>query len=671
MFCNARFSVPLLAIVFAAMANVIAVSQDADHRPVLVRVVDADDNPLAEAAVYLTYRNSYAVEEKKFETDASGVAIVELPRDAQRVTIVASKPGFVPKANRWHIPGQDVPDALDFQIQLGTAIGGEVRNTRGEPVSGAKVALKLNSRLTRFYDDGASNNMFIVWGKQAPVTDEQGRWSFSGVPADAEVRLSVTHPDYVGDQDFTTQYERDSQADLRAQTSLALLADGIRISGLVVSSDGESISAADVNMKMAPPNYSPSFHTKCGADGKFELPAVRDGKYEIAVAAKEHSPEMLTYDTRSQRLPLRIQLKRGRSVRLQVVDSDDRPIKAFVGLEKVADNDGSLLYYPSLLVPGETDAQGRFEWNSAPEGELLFNVSAPGFESIETPIPAKDAAPENIVRLQREPMLTGRVVDRATNKPIDRFIVVPIIGNHTIWRPVGVVGREGAFHLPLRLLTDNGQQFHLMIEHAGHKTILTDESFGSSSKGKELLIEMESADPIAGVVVDAEGKPVANAQVSVAESPSGLFPSQPLVFGAATTDKAGAFQFPAPPDDYSLVAVGRPGYLQKNFRSDRSQLGELPLQPWGTLEGQVVDREGEPCSDFTVTVFSPKNQVDGLPQARTMTDKNGRYRLEHLPPIRSTVSVRSRSNEGETSSAVEKKITLPPGETITVDFKHD
>ncbi len=230
MSCHKKFSSAfVLAIAFTGVAIDVLESQVVDHRSVLVRVVDADDQPVTDADVLLIYRNAFTVEETKFETDAGGLAIVELPVEAQRVTINILKSGYVPKANRWRIPGNEVPDALDFQVQKGTTIGGEVRNTRGEPVAGAMVAIKLHSPLTQFSDDGTTNDLFILEAKHAPVTDDDGRWTYSGIPADAEVRISITHPDYDGDQNFTTDYKRASLADRRVAVGLvSLTAFGFR-----------------------------------------------------------------------------------------------------------------------------------------------------------------------------------------------------------------------------------------------------------------------------------------------------------------------------------------------------------------------------------------------------------------------------------------------------------
>jgi uncharacterized GH25 family protein len=662
----AAISVLFLPIEFAFTASV----QDANDRLVLVRVVDTDDRPVSDAEVLLIYRHGFTVVEKPFSTDVSGVAIVELPAEPQRVTINILKSGYVPIANRWRIPGHEVPDTLDIRLQKGTTIGGVVRNTRGEPVAGAKVAIKLNSQLTSFYDDSSSNGLFILDAQHAPETNDDGRWTYSGVPVDAQVRISVTHPDYSADENFSTDYQRASQADLRAESSLAILADGIRIHGQILSSDGQSIPSADVSMKRAPPDISPSVHAKCDANGKFEMPATSPGKYEIAVAAKDHAPELTTYDTDSQRLPLTIRLNQGRLVALKVVDADGRPVKSYVSLEKNSGKSGTLLYYPSLLVPAETDDQGRFEWAAAPEGELVFSISATGFETAEATIPIQGAPPETIVRLQREPMLSGRVIDRKTKAPIDRFLVVPFVATQGIWRPAGTFGRNGSFQMPLSQLSNLGPEFHLMIEHAGHKTVLTDESFGRSSKRKELVIEMEAADPVSGVIVDDQGKPVANAQVSFGESASSWLPSHPMEFGTAKTDKSGAFQFPAPPDNFSVAAVGGPGYLQNSFRSDRSQLGELRLQPWSTVEGTVVDRNGIACADCIVIVTAKKGG-HMTPARQTKTDRHGRFKLEHVAPVASQIWAYEQLKQGISTSGVQKKISISPGETTEVHIEVD
>ncbi len=673
MYCHTRLVSTLsLATVFAVSAFHVAESQETDHRSILVRVIDEDERPVSDASVRLYYRDLFVREEKEFETDASGVAIVELPTIAQFVAINVTKSGYVPKANRWNILSQEVPDALEIQLQKGARIGGEVHNSRGDPIAGAHVALSLNAAITRFSGVDESSNLFIVEEPHAPVTDNDGRWSYSGVPADATVGLSITHPDYVGDQNFSTKYERVSQSELREQTSLAILVDGIRIHGQVLSPEGRPVSVADVCMRSTPPGYSPTSRAKCDSSGKFQMPAASSGKYEIAVVAKDYSPVFVTYETSSQRLPLRIELKAGRTIRMRVVDSEDRPIRAFVSLKKCSGKDGDHLYYPTPLVPARTDSQGRFEWNHAPNGELVFGIGSPGFESSESTFAANESPTETVVKLQREAILSGRVIDRKTKKPIDRFMVFPFIANQSIFRSMGVVGREGQFELPLSRVESHGSNFHLMIEHAGHKTVLTDESFGKSKLAKDLEIEMESTDPISGVVVDADKKPIRDAVVTLSERSTGFFATRSMELGRVLTDADGKFSFPAPPGDFFIAAASSEGFLKENFDEQQNDLGELKLNKWSSVNGRVLDRDGKPCENYIVIIRPSKNSSRGLPHSQTVTDRDGRFTLDRVPGVPCELWTYSpRNAQGVASNGVSKKIDVRAGEQTTVDIKLD
>jgi hypothetical protein len=145
---------------------------------------------------------------------------------------------------------------------------------------------------------------------------------------------------------------------------------------------------------------------------------------------------------------------------------------------------------------------------------------------------------------------------------------------------------------------------------------------------------------VAGVVVDAKGKPAAGVRVLFwdgtppAGAPAGA-QAQPLV---AMTGADGAFSFPPPRADYWLIASGEAGSLQvKAQEKDPAGKHVLKLRPWGRLEG-VLRRGAKPLAGETVVCVSAAHGKDGadapLVQFReqVQTDADGRFAVARVPP---------------------------------------
>lgn len=652
-----------------------AAAQEVAQRSVLVKVFDGEQQPVSEAHVKLTFRNAWALEERSVRTDEAGHAIVAIPADAERTTLNVFKSGYVPKGRRWHRLGEEIPDLVTFSIQRGITIGGEVQNEKGEPIEGAQVALRFKSEEGLFYDESPTSNMFLLTGTEAPTTDADGRWSYSGVPEDAEVFLSVTHPSYDGDLGnlFRTQYHRASQRDLREQTALAKLSEGNRLSGQIVDAANRPLRDAVVIARLAPPEHSMPLRVTTNADGSFVLPAGPKAYYNLVVWAKGYAPEFRSVLNDKNRLSP-IKLGNGRPLRLRVVDADDRPLRGAVGLVECAKVPADMLYWPTTLVPSTTNADGQFEWLHAPDDEFEVGVGAPGFKPATVKISPNERDEVTEVKLEPLSMFGGRVIDRQTREPIDHFFVAPIQPGQLIMRHLGAVGKNGSFQLRVDEndvrapdASELYSNFHLYLEHAGHRSILTEESFNWKNPKSDLIIEMDPVEPISGTVVDVEGAPVRNATVTISESSSGLLATVELQFGVAVTDGDGKFQLPAPPGDYALIVRSPAGFLQQSFRADQLNVAELKLKPWSVISGVVLDREDRPCPNQRVLLHA---RGFAFMTVGTTTDRDGTFRFARVPDEKCTLIVHPNLRD-EDVPEITRKFTPKPGEEMKFDLKFE
>jgi Carboxypeptidase regulatory-like domain len=160
---------------------------------------------------------------------------------------------------------------------------------------------------------------------------------------------------------------------------------------------------------------------------------------------------------------------------------------------------------------------------------------------------------------------------------------------------------------------------------------------------------------IHGVVVDAKtGAPLAEAELAVQESAE---PNGPP-FEMVQSEADGSFRVARLAEGkYTLRAV-RQGYAQQallqheNFWSGvavgpgkDSLHVRFPLHTSATITGQVTDENGESVRGAEVTLWSKElqNGAEGISQEQSShTNDEGRYRFEHLPAGKYSVSVRTR-----------------------------
>lgn len=644
--------------------------QSTEERLILIRVVNQTRDPINGATVQLNYRTPFDFVNELFETDEAGIAIVRLPAEYSKVSFGAHASGYVPRIRRWHAAGEVVPDEYTFALEPSTQVGGRVQNERGEPIAGARVELKFSNLSSPVFDDPAWINMLLVTDKLAPTTDSDGRWTYRSAPSDGDVTVQIEHPDYLPMR-WTNDLAKQSftAAELRAGEAVITLSDGVHIAGSVRSEQGRAVANANLVMQLASETYERPVTAEGNSQGRFRFPAVEEGTYYAYCLAPGFAPQRLKVEAGKNAKPLEFKLSRGRVVTIRAVDLTETPLRAFVSLSAVDDENWTAAhaYPPKPSLPVQTDEAGLFEWNSAPLGKLSFSVGAPGFQSADVEIPADESPIEKTFRLEREAVLVGRVVDRRSGEPIDRFVVIPFDGRTRVFRDYGVLGHEGNFELPMSRFESWSPTFHLMIEHEGHRTFLTDESFSSKKLPKDLEIELELAEPVSGVIVDANGRPVADVSVSMSERSTGLIETPSMELGRVLSDENGRFRFVAPPGGFAISAFGRAGYLNKDFDASDFDLGKLTLQPWSKLSGRVIDRTGRPVSNRSVLTRSiGSGRSGGL--RPSITDQDGRFQFEMVRAGSCNLWVTSGEQGGQ---RISKNVEVPEGEDVFVEFEVD
>lgn len=443
----------------------------------------------------------------------------------------------------------------------------------------------------------------------------------------------------------------DGQARLHRGT--AVLVQGVDIKGLVLGADGKPFAGAhvrgrDVLAGGALRQYSQTLmpahfatFARSDARGRFQLA----GALPLGVSVTAHAPGhyVAREGFANAHRPLVLRLRKGGFVAGRVLDSKGRPVDALVRVRHVAG--------VAPLARARTDAQGGYRCNLDFVGRYRVEVDprtahvAPGAvlgpvltapkAGVEVKIPP--AKLEDVVRL--------RVVDAASGKPVREgraevswlrpanYTAPRVPQGPGDWRPLGP---DGAVVLPGPRSAADGDKGVVYVSAPGYASRCQ----GEVAPGKALVVAMQRASSIRGLVVDGKGRPVAGAQVV----------------------RLGLRRIPGvPPFGLSLWNSGKSlGYVLSGedggFRIDQLSAGayQLHVRHPNHADGRVARLEVGEGKEETVKVVLPK----GVPWSGSAGGTGGRLGL--------TLLLR-RENRGFRGIAVETMFRGPAEPRARID----
>jgi thiol-disulfide isomerase/thioredoxin/protocatechuate 3,4-dioxygenase beta subunit len=521
---------------------------------------------------------------------------------------------------------------------------------QGKPVAGAKVEVWLAKDLKPAQGDGRAR--YNPDG--AAKTDAEGRWHIDGIPdhPQAELLLRVSHPDHTSDEHWgeaqtaagvTTEM-------LRQRTAHLTLKSGVRVLGRVTDPAGQPIKDAVIVLGDNPYFARTAKKFPTDADGRYRLPSQAPQETTLTVLAAGWAPQLRKVALKPGLPPQDFRMGPGKPIRLRIVDGAGKPVPhAYVSLLEWKRSKSIQSMHnpnhpkvPDTKIPGRADADGIWEWASAPDDPVKLKIGKNGFAPRELEIAG--GAPEGKVTLNAEHRITGRVTDAVTGKPIPAFAVIPVDvfrkDLQVAERGHAVPGRDGLLEyvadrtdIPLRLRveamgyrTQDGPEFRV-----GHETSRTQD------------FRLQPSEPVAGVIRDAAGQPVAKAEVQLATptEQASLSPSQGDA-GRSFTDAAGRFAFPDPGKPWAVLAQAEAGFAFAEFPAGGHDAGALRLRPWASVRGQFRDG-GQPVRGATIFVQPIRLDGRGRPRIhavlQTVTGPDGRFEFARVPP--GPVSVRA------------------------------
>jgi len=610
-----------------AIENKVEPANEPDGRYLTVHVVSkGTQTPIAGANV----RASTSTRSNL--TDVLGIARVWLPEtDPDRFQLQASREGFSGWLSIWEkSKGEKIPTEHTMVLDPATLIGGNVVDATGRPVPEADVRL---GRIWRGNETMDRSNQRLEIRTVSTKTDAAGRWTANHVPEEflEKIQITVTHPDYAR---ASAMVNAEMLPELRAQTWLVTLKEGARISGLITTTNGEAIAGADVSYGV---QYSADRkQTASDAAGRYELRNLALSSFArgqvVTVMAKGFMPGSQNLNKTNVNGELNFTLQAGATIRGRVVNVANEPLKGV----RVSREQNSPLEDDGVVWSGQTDSEGRFEWDGAPNSPQAFYFGAGGYAQVRN----RKLAPseiEHLITLEKTRTVKGFVRNDRTRDAIPVFLVMPASGSverMTRWSSSSEREfKNGAFELAL----DEKDHSVLRIRALG---FLTKMFAIPKDETEPVEAYLTPAKKMEGVVVDANGTPVAGAEIAAlgdVSRPSivlgkGRFNERQTDADKTVSDENGQFKLDVTIDVHFLVGTHPQGGFTQMDSRDFESTHVLRLQPWGRLEGRTV--VGQTVVGGQEIMMNLK---DGLrtdfQSFRTFSDATGKFAFEFVPPL--------------------------------------
>jgi beta-lactamase regulating signal transducer with metallopeptidase domain/thiol-disulfide isomerase/thioredoxin len=645
----------------AVTSKAIDVAKPTDEKTegkMTLRVVSADANEPMEG-VAITYNGFFGEKrvERTVATGQDGTVTIEFPSapKASMLEITASAPGHVPIFNRWDRFGKPVkiPVFQDLRFERGTPIGGIVKNEAGKPIVGATIY--RYSPPTKY--EGAR----VVFMRSGPTTDGQGRWRMDDAPTNlGQVTLEAVHKDY----------QTGSGPASRDLDSAIILKKGFSVRGRVVDSGGRAVGSAKVAIGRS--YWGADLPTATtDARGEFVVERCAEGPTVVTVQAEEFAPQLREVRVDERLGPVNFRLERGATLRLRVIDLQGRPITgAFVFGQ-------AWRRYNTIALRGETNADGRFAWRSAPRDAVFYDIGKNGFLSRRA-LPLIASEREQVITLSPPLTITGHVTDAETGQGLPKCVLIQGVGfkgnDQPSWSRNSVTEvLRGEYSTSFDEPQDS---LHIRIEALGYKPAVS-RAFRPDEGAQSVDFALERAEMLSGIVLLPVGKPAEGVDVVFATGADqvlfdgGRFESRTTA-PRAKTGPDGRFAFTATKGNYRLVALGDAGYADAS-PEEFAKSEKLVLEPWGRLEGDVM--AGRRLQANEAISFSPARPDRGIPlrvfthQYETRTDYHGRFTFDRVIPGPGSVTRVFVTNFGRFSQHIScggQAVEIRPGQTTTV-----
>ncbi|UCC31220.1 MAG: HEAT repeat domain-containing protein [Phycisphaerales bacterium] len=436
--------------------------------------------------------------------------------------------------------------------------------------------------------------------------------------------------------------------------------------------------------------------------GTFRFSHVSQGRYRLVAVHPDHEPSLVSVQlersSRTRGGGQQITLRSTDLKTFTVVNDDDATLpNVVVRINK----------YRSIPMPPielRTDASGAFSFPLG-TGFVSGEAEHPGY--MRTRFVLSQDGDKSRVLMRRPYRISGKVADAKTGTPIPSFTVTRGLRLSVAPALLEVEDEPlgsftgGAYEILFEEsanLPSPFNQMALAFDAPGYQQGMSP-SYEEGSGDLVFDIELVPQGGTEGRLIDADGKPVAGADVVLAAAepmtPVSLLNGHPDWaldrLPRFTTDAEGRFAFPAQSRRFALLVADDRGFA---FVMDGAfaEQPKVQLTPWARLSGFVrsgnevisgahvdilVESLAEPIGavatdavDASDKLSLPGGEDSWLPSFRysVKTDERGRFSVDRVRPGRVRVAVPVEVSTNTFVSVVKNTLELTPGEVREISF---
>jgi protocatechuate 3,4-dioxygenase beta subunit len=607
--------------------------------------------------------------EKHPISDRFGNCLITYPTNVTRLEITTRIDDFADTQLLWTSEsGDSIPTHYLLRLDRPVAIGGRVVDADGNPVAGAIVGWN-------HVDDPASMKLpqSHEFGWIEVSTDSDGRWRINRIAEDMLRRIygSARETNHVDTELMMPARNASLLKQLLEQTAVFRLGRPVTVRGVVVDANDQPIMGANVFVGIMASSDRRDSHTE--ADGSFVIQGCESGE-QIITAEAEGFARTSIKSVLSADSQVRLKLQGGKTLRMRVVDQDNRPIpnaRVWLNIFENGPMEQGRPPVPQVEFNRTTDAQGILIWSNAPDAELSFEVSAAAHTRV-TNLKMRPDGQEHVVQLSGAVIVHGTVRDADSGDLIPKF---RIVAGRPEWNPVDnstnphwsglsrdwLAFANGAynhvFEEPLIFgITDPG--YMLKFEAEGYAPFVT--RIIRPDEGDVLLDVALHRAPVVNVTIyTPAGQLARNAEVGfvfpgarLSLVPGGFSNNFDRSGGSVVrTDRGGRFQLPADPSISRIIVTSPDGYADTT-PAKVSEYPVIQLQSWGRLE-LTSHSSGKPAVGVEYELEFENGAAEPVSfdfaGSRFKTDDKGRIIIEKMPFGRHSVTrLNTTTNGGHT-----------------------